>query len=197
MSTPIHLPIVKVTVLEDRALVERQGDVVLPAGPQRLRVEGLSPLAVDRSLQAQLTGGSVAQARMSRTWKEKPREGSREQKSQLRQRVEDLETEWKRAQTDVQRLQSRLEVVNVAREDVLRAIAEHSGVGRAKPESWHEQLETVRKETTSTEEALRQARKHAEVTRLRVVEAQSAIARSELPEPLLVTAAELEANHPA
>jgi uncharacterized protein (TIGR02231 family) len=196
MSNPIHLPIVKVTVLEDRALVERRADVVLPAGPQRLRVEGLSPLAVDRSLQAQLTGGSVAQARVSRTWKEKPRAGSREQKSPLRLRVEDLEAEWKRAQADVQRLQSRLEVVNVAREDVLRAIAEHSGVGRAKPESWHEQLETVRKEASATEEALRQARKHAEVTRLRVVETHSAIVRSELPEPLLVTAAELEANLP-
>jgi uncharacterized protein (TIGR02231 family) len=197
MSTPIHLPVVKVTVLEDRALVERRGDVVLPAGPQRLSVEGLSPLAVDRSLQAQLSGGTVAQARVSRTWKDKPREGARERKTELRKRVEDLEAEWKRAHADVQRLQSRLEVVNVAREDVLRAISEHSGVGRAKPESWHEQLETVREETTSTEEALRLARKHAEVTRLRVVEAQSAIARSEQPEPQLVTSAELEANHPA
>ncbi|HEX8436080.1 DUF4139 domain-containing protein, partial [Archangium sp.] len=68
---------------------------------------------------------------------------------------------------------------------------------RAKPESWHEQLETVRKEATSTEEGLRAARKHAEVTRLRLVEAQSAIAQSEQPEPQLVTSAELEANHPA
>jgi uncharacterized protein (TIGR02231 family) len=197
MSTPIHLPVVKVTVLEDRALVERRGDVVLPAGPQRLRVEGLSPLAVDRSLQAQLTGGTVAQARVNRTWKDKAREGARERKTELRRRAENLEAEWKRAHADVQRLQSRLEVVNVAREDVLRSIAELSGVGRAKPEAWHEQLETVRKESTSTEEALRAARKHAEVARLRLVETQAAIAHSEQPEPQLVTAAELEANHPA
>jgi uncharacterized protein (TIGR02231 family) len=196
MSTPIHLPVIKVTVLEDRALVERRGDVVLPAGPQRLRVEGLSPLAVDRSLQAQLSGGTVAQARVSRTWKEKPREGAREQKTELRRRVEDLEAEWKRAQTDVHRLQARLEVVNVAREDVLRSIAELSGVGRAKPESWHEQLETVRKEAASTEEALRQARKHVEVTRQRIIETQSVIAREERPETHLDTAAELEANLP-
>jgi uncharacterized protein (TIGR02231 family) len=196
MSTPIQLPVVKVTVLEDRALVERRGDVVLPAGPQRLRVEGLSPLAVDRSLQAQLTGGTVAQARVSRTWKEKPREGAREHKTQLRRRVEDLEAEWKRAQADEQRLQSRLEVVNVAREDVLRSIAELSGAGRAKPESWHEQLVTVRQEATSTEEALRKVRLHTEETRRRIIETQTAIARSEQPEPELVTAAEMEANHP-
>ncbi|PTL77696.1 DUF4139 domain-containing protein [Vitiosangium sp. GDMCC 1.1324] len=196
MSTPIHLPIVKVTVLEDRALVERRGDVMLPAGPQRLRVEGLSPLAVDRSLQAQLTGGSVAQARVSRSWKEKPREGARERKTELGRRVEDLEAEWKRAQADVKRLQSRLEVVNVAREDVLRAIAELSGVGRAKPESWHEQLETVRKESASTEEALRQARGHVQVTWQRLVETRTALVQGEQPEQELVTAAELEANHP-
>ncbi|WNG39054.1 mucoidy inhibitor MuiA family protein [Archangium violaceum] len=196
MSTRIHLPIVKVTVLEDRALVERRGDVVLPAGPQRLCVEGLSPLAVDRSLQAQLTGGTVSQARVSRAWKEKPREDAREQKTELRRRVEDLETELKRAQADAQRLQSRLEVVNVAREDVLRAIAELSGVGRAKPESWHEQLETVRKESASTEESLRRARKHVEATWKRLVEARAVLAQSEQPEQQLITTAELDANHP-
>ena len=196
MSTPIHLPVVKVTVLEDRALVERRGDVVLSAGPQRLRVEGLSPLAVDRSLQASLSGGTVAQARVSRAWKEQPRESAREQKTELRRRVEDLEAEWKRAQADVNRLQARLEVVNVAREDVLRSIAELSGVGRAKPESWHEQLETVRKEAASTEEALRRERKHVEVTRQRIVETQSVLAQGEQPEARLVTSAELEANHP-
>ena len=198
MSNPIHLPIVKVTVLEDRALVERRADVVLPTGPQRLHVEGLSPLAVDRSLQAQLTGGTVAQARVSRTWKEKPRgESARAQWTQLRRRVEDLEAEWKRAQVDVQRLRARMEVVHVAREDVLRAIAELSGAGRAKPESWHEQLATLRKETASVEDALQKAHGHVEETGRRLVEARTALLQSEQPEQQLVTAAELEANLPA
>lgn len=197
MSTPIHLPIVKVTVLEDRALVERQGDVELVAGTQRVRVEGLSPLVVDRSLQAQVTGGGVAQARVNRTWKEKPREGAEERKTSLRLRVEALETEWRRAQADVQRLQSRLEVVNVAREDVLRSIAEFSGVGRAAPEDWHTQLTSVRQEADHTEEALRRARQHTDVTRQRLVEAQAVLSHGEPPEQKLVTAAELEAQHPA
>ena len=92
--------------------------------------------------------------------------------AELRRRVEDLEAEWKRGQADVQRLRARLEVVTVAREDVLRAIAELSGAGRAKPESWREQLETVRKEAASTEEALRLAQKHVEVTQQRLVESR-------------------------
>ncbi|WPB74504.1 mucoidy inhibitor MuiA family protein [Archangium violaceum] len=198
MSNPIHLPIVKVTVLEDRALVERRADVVLPAGPQRLRVEGLSPLAVNQSLQAQLTGGTVAQARVSHTWKEKPRgESARAQWTELRRRVEDLEAEGKRAQVDVQRLRARLDVVNVAREDVLRAIAELSGAGRAKPESWHEQLATLRKETASVEDALQKEHGHVAETSRRLAEARAALVQSEQPEQQLVTAAELEANHPA
>ncbi|EPX58977.1 hypothetical protein D187_003354 [Cystobacter fuscus DSM 2262] len=196
MYPPIHLPIVKVTVLEDRALVERHAEVVLSPGAQLVRVEGLSPLAVDRSLQAQLTGGSVAQARLHRAWKQKPREGSPEGKTEPRRRVDTLEAEWKRAQVDVQRLQSRVEVVNAAREDVLRAIAEFAGAGEARPESWHEQLEAVRASTTAAEEALRQARQHAERTRQRLVEAQAALAQGEQPEPLLVTTAELQVEHP-
>ena len=197
MSTPIHLPIVKVTVLEDRALVERRGDVVLPAGAQRLRVEGLSPLAVDRSLQAQLTGGAVSQARVSRAWKQKPREGTDPNKTALGQRVEALEAEYRRTQADVQRHQARLEVMGVAREDVLRAIAELTGVGRAKPETWHEELERVRQESATAEMALRRSRTQMEGARKRLIEAQAALAQSEQPEQRLVTTAELDAHHPA
>ncbi|HSP81861.1 MAG TPA: DUF4139 domain-containing protein [Myxococcaceae bacterium] len=194
MSTPIHLPVVRVTVLEDRALVERSGEVTLSAGPQRVRVEGLPPLVVDRSLQAQLSGGTVAQARLGRSWKEKPREGER--KTETGRRVEELEEESQRAQADALRLQARLELVNAAREDVLRSIAESVGAGRAKPESWREQVETVRRETASTEEALRQARRQVETLRMWLAEAREVFTRSEQPETELLTTAELEVQHP-
>ncbi len=195
MSTPIHLPVVRVTVLEDRALVERGGEVTLSAGPQRVRVEGLSPLAVDRSLQAQLSGGTVAQARLSRSWKAKPREGEWERKTETGRRVKALEEESRHAQAEVLRLQARLELVNAAREDVLRSISESVGAGRAKPESWKEQVETVRQETTTTEEALRQARRRVETLRQRLDEAREVLDRSEEPEADLRTTAELEVHH--
>ncbi|MET0406294.1 MAG: mucoidy inhibitor MuiA family protein [Cystobacter sp.] len=196
MQSPIALPIVQVTVLEDRARVERRADVVLPAGPQLLRVEGLSPLAVDHSLQVQLTGGRVAQARLHRVWKQQAPVGAMEHKTEARRRVESLEVEHKQAQADVQRLQSRLEVVNAAREDVLRAIAEQAGVGQAKPEAWHEQLATVRKGLTTTEEALRLARQRVEKTRRQWMEAHAALAQGEPSEPRLLTCAELQVEHP-
>ena len=48
----VEIPIVRVTVLEDRAQLERRGRCALTAGRQTLRVEGISAMAVDRSLKA-------------------------------------------------------------------------------------------------------------------------------------------------
>lgn len=50
--TPEALPITRVTVFEDRAEVMRQATLSLPAGPQKLCIEGLTPLVVDRLVSA-------------------------------------------------------------------------------------------------------------------------------------------------
>lgn len=197
MSTTVTLPVIKVTVLEDRALVERRGEVTLPAGPQRLRVEGLSPLAVDRSLQVSLSGGNIVGARVDRVWKEQPKEGLREHRTELGRRVESLEQAVRMASGDVLRVQSRLNVALAAREDVLRSISEVTGAGKATPDTWRQHLEAVRAEVGSTEEALRQARKRESVTEHRLAEARSALAQGEQPETKLITSAEMEVNHPS
>ena len=90
MSTPLTLPVVKVTVLEDRALIERRGEVSLSAGPQRLVVTGLSPLAVDRSLQSRVAGGTVSQCRLKRATKPPRPEAMREHLTELDRRIADL-----------------------------------------------------------------------------------------------------------
>lgn len=196
MSTTVTLPVVKVTVLEDRALVERRGEVTLPAGPQRLRVEGLSPLAVDRSLQISLAGGTVIGARVGRVWKEQPKQGQREHLTELGRRVESLEQAHRLAVADVKRLQARLGVANQAHADVLRSISEGTGAGKAPVDTWRLHLAAVRAELASTEEALRQARKREEQARQRLEEARVAQARGEQPESRLLTSAEVELSHP-
>jgi uncharacterized protein (TIGR02231 family) len=196
VSTAITLPVIKVTVLEDRALVERRGEVTLPAGPQRLRVEGLSPLAVDRSLQVSLSGGSIVGARVSRVWKEQPKEGLREHRTELGRRVESLEQAVRVATGDVLRLEARRSVANTARSDVLRSISELTGVGKATPDTWRQHLAAVRAEVGSTEEALRQARKRQAFAEQRLSEARGALGRGEQPETKLITSAEMEVNHP-
>jgi uncharacterized protein (TIGR02231 family) len=196
VSTTVTLPVVKITVLEDRALVERRGEVTLPAGPQRLRVEGLSPLAVDRSLQVSLSGGNIVGARVSRTWKEQPKEGLREHRTELSRRVESLEQEVRSATADVHRLETRLTIAQAARTDVLRSISEGVGAGKAGPDTWRQHLEAVRAEVSSTEETLRQARKREAIAQQRLAEVQGALVQGEQPEAKLLTAAEVEVNHP-
>ncbi|WP_224367407.1 DUF4139 domain-containing protein [Hyalangium versicolor] len=197
MSTTVTLPVTKVTVLEDRALVERRGEVTLPAGPQRLRVEGLSPLAVDRSLQVSLSGGAIVGARVNRLWKEQPKEGLREHRTELGRRVESLEQAVRVATGDVLRLESRLSVAQAARADVLRSISERTGAGMAAPDTWRLHLAAVRAEVGSTEEALRQARKRESVAQQRLAEARSTLVQGEQPEAKLITSAEMEVNHPS
>lgn len=55
-KTNAELPIVEVTVQEDRALVRREGTIVAPPGRARLRIEGVAPVLVDKSLTAELLG---------------------------------------------------------------------------------------------------------------------------------------------
>lgn len=54
--TPLRgpLPVAEVTLLEDRAMVQRQGSLELPPGRSRLVVEGVAPVLVDKTLAAEL-----------------------------------------------------------------------------------------------------------------------------------------------
>ncbi|HLT37191.1 MAG TPA: mucoidy inhibitor MuiA family protein [Enhygromyxa sp.] len=49
-----EVPVVEVTLLEDRALVVRRGVVELPPGRSRLRIDGVAPVLVDKTLAAAL-----------------------------------------------------------------------------------------------------------------------------------------------
>ncbi|MBX3168754.1 MAG: DUF4139 domain-containing protein [Candidatus Eremiobacteraeota bacterium] len=55
---PLQAPIARVTLLEDRAYVRRQGQLEVPAGRSRWRLEEVSPLLVDKTLSAQLKGSA-------------------------------------------------------------------------------------------------------------------------------------------
>jgi uncharacterized protein (TIGR02231 family) len=49
-----EVPVVEVTLLEDRALVVRRGLVELPPGRSRLRIDGVAPVLVDKTMAAAL-----------------------------------------------------------------------------------------------------------------------------------------------
>lgn len=60
------LPIVAVTVLEDRASVTRRGTAHLAAGQHRLVIEGVSPVLADKTLTASASGARVLDIRCER-----------------------------------------------------------------------------------------------------------------------------------
>ncbi|RKH46612.1 mucoidy inhibitor MuiA family protein [Corallococcus llansteffanensis] len=196
MNTSIVLPVVKVTVLEDRALIERRGEVSLPQGTARLVVDGLPAVAVDRSLQAKLAGGVVTQASLRRSKRAVLPEALREQHTELARRAFEHEQGLQRAQAEVRRLEVKRTLVQAAREDVFRAIAERTGAGEAAPHHWKEQLDTLRQELTATDDALRQARRHeSRLQRQHQQETRDILARTQPPEPTLDVRAELDVSH--
>jgi uncharacterized protein (TIGR02231 family) len=179
----LALPITAVTCLEDRAQVERRGTVHLAAGVRRLRIGPVTPLAVDRSLRADLTaegpdgaGGPgrvhVVDARVVRAYAPAPPEPGVDA-SELRREVHELEEEIRDAGRQRQRLESRLAVVAQAKADVHRDIVQGAGAGDADPERWADRLDRVdgeaephleelhllRRRICDLEEELREARR--------------------------------------
>ena len=66
-------PVVAVTVLEDRASITRRGTFALTTGQQRIVIERVSPLLVDKTLTATCSAARVLDVRCERyvaPWRE-------------------------------------------------------------------------------------------------------------------------------
>ncbi len=75
--TPLEIaaPIARVTVLEDRAMVERRAELPAHRGQLRVVVPGVAPVLVDKSLRARAEGARLLDARCVRTpaaWRSGP-----------------------------------------------------------------------------------------------------------------------------
>ncbi|MFT5352932.1 MAG: hypothetical protein ACI9KE_000129 [Polyangiales bacterium] len=65
-SRTIECPILKVTVLEERALIEREASITLTTGVQKLRIEGVAPALIDKTLVVKVGTARVLDARVRR-----------------------------------------------------------------------------------------------------------------------------------
>lgn len=193
----INLPVAKVTVLEDRAQVERRGALELPAGRSVLRVEAVSTVIVDRSLKASVDGAKVVEARVLRAFKPVPPGGLPADASELRRRIRELEQRLSDQQAQNGRHAAELEVVRAARADLLRAIGELTATGSASPDAWRQQLEQLRAAEARVEGAVSEglaAQQRAEVA---LAEARAARGVAESPPEALEAAIELTVEVPA
>ena len=166
------LPITTVTVLEDRAEVERRTELVLAPGTHRLRLGPVSPLAVDRSLRAEIVGGAatVVDARLVRRYTPPPTGDPGPDASALQQRIHGLSEELREAHGHQQRAESRLAVLDQLLGELRRDITEFVGAGESDPERWAADLDRAYAAHDAQAEELRlvqrtRARLQGELTR--------------------------------
>jgi uncharacterized protein (TIGR02231 family) len=133
----LQAPIVRVTLLEDRALVRRVAQIELPQGVSRWRLTGLSPVLVDKTLTAQWSGsGRVLHLTVDRRQPEAPPAPPPppDEESADRQR---LRKELGERQTLLDR-----EIASVAslQQELLQDIAQQVAWGVSESEAWEAQI---------------------------------------------------------
>ncbi|MFO0600443.1 MAG: mucoidy inhibitor MuiA family protein [Myxococcaceae bacterium] len=172
------LPIVNVTVMEDRAQVERRGAVQVN-GLTRLEVDGVSLVAVDRSLKLEVKGATLVDAKLVRRWKEQPAGGLPENATELQKKVRSLE-QARVAQADaIAQLEGRASLLEAARMDLLRSIAQLTGHGAPDVAQWKLQLAALSTRQAELDRDLAAARAELGQIDVRLGEARHASASEE------------------
>jgi uncharacterized protein (TIGR02231 family) len=187
----MSLPVTRVTLLEDRAQVERRGELELPKGVGRLRFEGIAVAAVDRSLKVEIPGARVLEAKLVRAWKEKPKGGLSADASELRKTVHALTRELQALTDEYARIEWRRELVLKARADLLREINEAAGFGRVDAEAWRAQLDALSEQEQKLDEVTRLVATTQALAETKQREAELAIAASEQPDATFTCALEI------
>ncbi len=184
MTLNVTLPIKRVVVMEDRAQVERAGPLTV-AGLTRFEVSGVALVAVDRTLRVEVQGASLVDAKLVRRWVAEPKGGLAQDASDLDRRIHELELQVEAGQQEVQRLETKGTQLELARKDVLRAIAEQAGAGQAAIERWGQELDALEQAVAKRDEAQLVARRALHHTSLRLDEARVARAAAQEPEKRL------------
>ncbi len=179
MTTQIvTIPITRVIVMEDRAQVERRATVTA-AGLTRLELPLVSPVAVDRSLKVEVQGATFVDAKFERRWRERPKGGLPVDASESRTRADALQKELSAVGDALARSGTRVELLEAARADLLRAIAEQTGVGQVDRAGWTAQLDALSTRQQDAELAHRALVLEQEALRARHGELLRAIAVAE------------------
>lgn len=180
LAAPTPLPVTAVTLLEDRAQVERTATLRLEPGVRRLCLGPVSALAADRTLHAELDTdtASVLDARIVRTWTPRgPEPGPGD--SALRVRVHELREERDELTRRRERLRVRLDLAERLAADLLREIGECTGYGEADPERWAAELDRADEQRDTWSERLLAVEQRLAVLARELQEAEAALADAE------------------
>lgn len=180
------LPITAVLVMEDRAQVERRGEVVL-SGVTRVEIGPVADVAVDRSLDVTAEGATVLDARIVRRRRERPAGGLARDATALRRELHTAERALVSLVDARTAAQAWVDALAAAREEMLRDIAEGVGAGRADPVRWSAALDELGQRELAADERMRDAHAACSEGERRIAQARGALVQAEPPEPELET----------
>ncbi len=152
----IEAPVREVAVLEDRARVTRRGRVTVAAGSSRVRVEGVAPVLVDKTLTASVRGGPGARVndvRAVREWKHE-----REARPEAVREIEELIDAAERARAEIEGrrmlVSARVASLQAIADRALDELAEDTSWGRADAEAGTRTMRTLAEQERAALDAL-------------------------------------------
>lgn len=191
------LPVVHVTLFEDRAHVVRRGTVSLPAGAVVMHVSDVSPVVADRTLRCRLVSGgaTVVEARMRRLMvilsSEKP-----EETRALHEQLRVLETEIAASDARIDGLRHSLTSFKEARGHTLAELAVDASWGRGNAAEWRGHLDRVGEREREARVRLADEQLARDVLAARHGDLNKLIAIRQRPTEVLRTTLEIQLDAP-
>ncbi|MCB9644229.1 MAG: mucoidy inhibitor MuiA family protein, partial [Myxococcales bacterium] len=142
----------RVLVMEDRAQVTRRGTISLPAGLCRVRVHGISPLCVERSLRLRRESSQPLQILELRLVHEIL--SKRQQETDLQKQIEATEHEMAQLHEETFRKQQHVEILEQTQEKLLQQIQRQAGANQADTAAWHDAIHKLRERKEAIHEAI-------------------------------------------
>jgi uncharacterized protein (TIGR02231 family) len=150
-----HIPAKRITLMEDRALVEHQGQVMLAAqGVEKICISGLPSVMTDKTLRIEVGNAEFLDASVDRKWIEQPAADSTENRSGLQLQRDELNREIALLNDKVSTLVVYQNLLDQTRADLIRAIEENTGCGTTDFGVWKTQLNELSLKSSSNDTAI-------------------------------------------
>ncbi len=154
----VEIPVTEVTLLEDRAHVTREGTVKLEAGTTTLKIEGVSPVVVDKTLSAKVPGGEARLGKVRLLRREVILDTDRDTKvAHLEEKARVLQAEVASRKAERDLLESQLTRLAKLANMALAEMTEDAGWDRVEPERWTAHSGTLHEEETGCQQAIHNA----------------------------------------
>jgi uncharacterized protein (TIGR02231 family) len=155
----IPLPVVAVTLLEDRAHITRRGSVELVAGRNRLQVYDVAPTLQDVSLRVSAVGPARVDDARARRAARVRRSEKPEQAQILEDKLDELAERHTELRDDVSRLKSRAGVVTEMTQKALAELPQDAAWSIGDAAAWKQTFETLSQKSRRLLERAQQTRR--------------------------------------